>query len=222
MNPFFWARESIRRRGWVRTSRIASSAAWDILFDLRYHTKTARWVNASQLDTDSENKAMAGNYQATKADPFVHLLQELALPRESVFVDIGSGKGRVLLLAAMHGFRKVIGVEFSPRLCALARANIAGLARTSLLRCPIEVVEVDATKFAIGADHDIFYLYNPFTAPVLAQFLKNLARSIDEAPRPVWLIYNTPTHDTLIRESGLFPNRRCLDICGTEFVVHSR
>src|SRR3984957_17090364 len=41
------------------------------------------------------------------------------------FVDLGSGKGRALLLASDYPFREIIGVELSPELDQIARANIA-------------------------------------------------------------------------------------------------
>ena len=41
------------------------------------------------------------------------------------FVDLGSGKGRALLLASDYPFREVIGVELSPKLDRIARDNIA-------------------------------------------------------------------------------------------------
>jgi hypothetical protein len=41
-----------------------------------------------------------------------------------VFVDFGSGLGKVLLLASVYPFRSVIGVEFSPELHRLACENI--------------------------------------------------------------------------------------------------
>src|SRR5580698_4756503 len=41
------------------------------------------------------------------------------------FVDLGSGKGRALLLASDYPFREIIGVELSPELDRIARANIA-------------------------------------------------------------------------------------------------
>ena len=222
MNPFVWARDSIRRRGLLRTSQIAGSTAADFLFDLRYGTDTRRWVDAQELDTDSENKAHAVHYQATKARPFLKLLRSLGLPKDSVFVDFGSGKGRVLLLAAHHGFKRVVGVEFSPQLCALARSNIAAFSKVAPLGSPIEVIEADATRFEIGADLNVFYLYNPFDPPVLSKVLDNLRRSVESAPRKLWLIYNTPKHHELIRQSGLFGDGARHEIGGTDFTVYTR
>ena len=45
--------------------------------------------------------------------------------RRFSFVDVGSGKGRALLLASDYPFREIIGVELSPELDRVARANIA-------------------------------------------------------------------------------------------------
>ncbi len=221
MNPFVWARDSVRHRGLLRTSQIVSSTARDFLFDWRYGTDTRRWVEAEELDTNSENKSHAVHYQATKARPFLKLLRSLALPPESVFVDFGSGKGRVLLVAAHHGFKRVVGVEFSPQLCALARQNIATFSKVAVLGSPIEVVEADVTRFGITSDLNVFYLYNPFDPPVLSKVLANLRDSVKAAPRKLWLIYNTPKHHELIHQSGLFRDGSFHEIGGTEFRVYS-
>jgi predicted RNA methylase len=149
------------------------------------------------------------------------LLKGLGLPRESGFLDLGSGKGRALLLAAQHGFRRVVGVEFSPQLCRLARANIATFEKSTPLPSPIEIVEADAARYEIGSDLNVFYLYNPFEPPVLSKVLENLRRSVASAPRRIWLIYNNPRHHELIRQSGLFGGHSCHDIGGTDFNVYT-
>src|ERR1700760_2411871 len=47
------------------------------------------------------------------------------------FVDIGSGKGRALLLATDYPFRKIVGIELSPELDRIARANVARFAEVA-------------------------------------------------------------------------------------------
>jgi len=220
MNPFVWAHQSIKNRGILQTSRIAGSAARDFLFDWRYGTDTFGRVPVKDLQVDSENKTHAGTYQATKARPFLQLLRHLGVPNSSGFVDFGSGKGRVLLLAAMYGFRRIVGVEFSPELCASARENVATFANYTK-NSRIEVVEGDATRFEITSELNVFYFYNPFDAPVMFEVLGNISRSLATHPRRAWLIYNTPRHDELVRHTGLFQRREVLDFGGTEFAVHS-
>ncbi len=44
--------------------------------------------------------------------------------KESIFIDIGSGTGRVLFVSALKGFRYVIGVELSTSLCDINGQNV--------------------------------------------------------------------------------------------------
>jgi len=44
--------------------------------------------------------------------------------RDFTFVDLGSGKGRVLLMASHYPFKRIIGVEFIPELHQVAQENI--------------------------------------------------------------------------------------------------
>jgi predicted RNA methylase len=45
-------------------------------------------------------------------------------PREKSLIDVGSGKGRVMVAAAHYGFKNIIGVDFAKELCAAAERNI--------------------------------------------------------------------------------------------------
>jgi SAM-dependent methyltransferase len=46
------------------------------------------------------------------------------LPREGTFVDLGSGKGKALLIAGMLAYRRVVGVEIDSELAGEARRNV--------------------------------------------------------------------------------------------------
>jgi predicted RNA methylase len=215
-----WATSSIRRKGVVQTVKIGTSISLDLLFDLRYGTDTIRWVEKAALDTTSGNKQLSAPYQATKARPLLRLLDTLALPKDAVFVDIGSGKGRVLLIASAYGFRKVIGIEFSRSLCEIARSNVELFSKKVPLKSPIEVIEADATKYWFEPSERVFYMYNPFDAPVLAQVLANLRASLEINPRKIWLIYNTPMHHDAVIKSKVFLSHCYVESGGTEFRVY--
>ena len=108
----------------MRTVTIAAGIVEDPLFDWRFGTETSRVVYGNELEASLVNRRHAVSYQPTKARPFQDLLRRLDLPAGGTFVDVGSGKGRVLLLAARHPFKRVVGIEFSPSLCEQARRNI--------------------------------------------------------------------------------------------------
>jgi SAM-dependent methyltransferase len=219
MKALRWAVDTMRQRGALQAWRIARSTATDLLFDLRYGTDTMRWVEAPAITTASEQKRHAGRYQATKERPLLQLLDRLELPKECTFVDIGSGKGRVLLIASQRGFRCVRGIEFSGDLCRLARRNV-DIFSGRRQHAPIDVIEADATRYQFRADECVFFMYNPFDGRTLAKVLDSLRRSFDAAPRQVRLIYNVPDHHDIVVGSGLFDAHERHDIDGNLFIVY--
>ena len=79
-------------------------------------------------DIDPSIAAHAVHYEATSFGKFSRAMEILAPRYEGfTFVDLGSGKGRVLLLAALRPFRRVIGVEISASLHTRAQANVEAL-----------------------------------------------------------------------------------------------
>ena len=138
-------------------------------------------------------------------------LRRILRPREvrpgEVFLDLGSGKGRILLEAARYPFRRVIGVELSPELNAIARANIE--AHANRLRCrEIELVTCDVVDYQVPDDVTVAYVYNAFGAAVFEAALARLIESLDRRPRRLRLIYrNALEHDAVMR-TGRFRELR--------------
>jgi SAM-dependent methyltransferase len=173
------------------------------------------------LGANSEHDANAAvGYRASKARALRILIKRLKLPRDRTFVDLGSGKGRVLLLAAQLKFQKVVGVEFSPKLCAIAMANIAKFSRQLNISPKIDVIEADAAQYSITPDQCIFYAFNPFDGIVMGALLGSLRESLEYFPREVWFIYNTPLQAAIIERSGLFSSTENFEIGGAEFKVY--
>src|SRR5215470_7346670 len=65
-------------------------------------------------------------YQPTEPALFYEMLAQLDVNfSDYTFIDIGSGKGRTLLMASDYPFRRILGVELLPELDRTARENIA-------------------------------------------------------------------------------------------------
>jgi len=111
--------------------------------------------------------------------------------RRGVFLDCGSGKGRIVLAAACDAFRRVIGVEISPVLNRVAERNLES-ARPRLRCRNVEFVTVDAATYEFPDDVTCVFIYNPFRGAVLAAVIENLRRSLARAPRALSLIASTP------------------------------
>jgi SAM-dependent methyltransferase len=221
MNVLRWAVDSSREKGLLQTMKIACNVAMDLSFDWRYGTDTMRWVDRNALETRSDNRCHSAPYRATKVRPLLQLLNRLSVPRDVTFVDIGSGKGRVLLIASQYGFRKVVGIEFSGELCAIARQNVEAFSRKAKSHSSIEVIEADATTYQFHAGERVLFMYNPFDAFILAKVIENIRRSLVENPRRIWLIYNTPLHHAVIKSAALFQSDSFYEIGGNHFRVYS-
>ena len=97
----------------------------DYLFEVKTGANTVRWSEVNDLDVKSTHKVRGVRYQPTRIRPFKKLMSGQKFPGESVFVDLGCGKGRVLLMAVECGFKRVVGVEFAHELCEIAKRNVS-------------------------------------------------------------------------------------------------
>ena len=192
----------------------------DHWFDMRYGTDTCLPDNLTRLHIPSKNKNRAVPYAPTKAKHFRSIIETLSFPTDSVFVDIGSGKGKILLLASHYNFKKVRGIEFSPALCRIAKTNVSAYQHRARINTPIEIVESDAADYQIGADENVFFLFNPFDGDVLRQFLTNVGRSLEHNPRKIWLIYNNPIYRNVIEQHSRFAEVKTIVYANTESVVY--
>jgi len=194
----------IKRKGLNRTIQYAINRLVDPWFDMRYGLDTERGVELGDLDVKSDNKGRGEPYQPVRVRQFRKLMNALDFPSDSVFVDLGSGKGRALLLASEYGFKRVVGVEFSPELCQVARCNWSAYRKKSGIGVDVQIVEADVADYEIEDDENVFFLNNPFDGVVLDKVLKNIGRSVEKKHRQVWLIYNHPQHRDIIERQTLF------------------
>jgi hypothetical protein len=132
-------------------------------------------------------------YQPTEPALFREMLGQLNLDfREFTFIDIGSGKGRALLMAADFPFRRALGIELLPELHRIAQENINNYRSDSQQCRVVESACGDAREFIFPAEPMVLYLFNPLPVAGLLQLLANLRRSMQENPRPVYLLYHNP------------------------------
>lgn len=162
----------------------------DRSFDQAMGIDTHGVMALTSLKIDSPNQIHCHGYQPSPADDFEVVLGAVGVDfSKFVFIDIGAGKGRTLVMAAQHPFREVIGVEFSPELCEVAGQNIINF-RSPARRCPVvKTVCADATEYPLPPVASVIYMYNPFKEPVMVPFLRSLEASLAAHPRELYLIY---------------------------------
>jgi len=168
--------------------------------DRLHGVETARPLDLTTIGLADEHRV--------EYDPSAWRDLRRALPRaevsaDDVLLDLGSGKGRIVLQAAQYHFKRVIGVELSPQLNAIAAANVH--AAHKRLRCrSIELVTADALEYHIPDDVTVVYMYNPFRGPVFRAVIEELIASVDRAPRSIRLLYKAPREHELLMSTGRF------------------
>jgi len=167
-------------------------------FDTRFGVATDGDLAAS--DVTSPNRVYAAPYQPTHERVLAHLLRALPIdPAEYTFVDLGCGKGRALLMASELPFSRIVGIDFSPSLCRLARENLAQFREhhADRVRCErVEVVCNDVAQLEVPAGNVVFYLFNPFEPPVLKQALDRIGEAARRSPRELLIAYCHSKHGT--------------------------
>ncbi|QSQ22659.1 hypothetical protein JY651_47440 [Pyxidicoccus parkwayensis] len=109
-------------------------------------------------------------YMPCPVDAVLRMVEHAQVQPGDVFVDIGSGVGRVAALTHLLSGAAVIGLEIQPD---LVRASREMAKRLSLSR--LAVVEGDAARLAGDiTTGSVFFMYCPFSGERLEQVLDGL------------------------------------------------
>jgi SAM-dependent methyltransferase len=218
LRKLLWARQTYGLRGTARICRQQLGEIFsgltragrrrrqrEIEFDAERGIETRGTVSLFDLVIESPNRGSGLRHQPTPPELFRQIVGGLAIPfGEFVFVDLGSGKGRAVILAAEYPFKRVVGVEFSSELHAIARRNI-GSCNRKYVRCEqIEVVCQDVVHFDFPDEPLVLYLYNPFLPDIVKRVVERLERSLQASPRPVHVIYVNPRSIDVFKASRWF------------------
>lgn len=117
------------------------------------------------------------------------------------FLDIGCGKGRVLCVAAQHGFKQITGIDFSKQLCEDAITNLEKT-KGKYPALKYNVVTKDAMNYEIPSGVDCIFLFNPFDVVVMGAVVYNIMESAQEYPRDIIVVYANPLYADLFFEEG--------------------
>ena len=127
----------------------------------------------------------------------------LRLREDDVVIDLGSGPGRAVLVAATFRLRRVIGVERELNLHELARRNLMS-SRLPRQTARIELVCSDVLDYRLPDDVTVVFMYNPFRGTVFERTVAEILRSVDARPRRLRLVYVNPQEHAVLLATGRF------------------
>ena len=171
-------------------------------FDGQFGLDTEKIIELYELDLHTKGWQYGTRYQAVRPEHFRQIMESLKINYEGfVFFDLGSGKGRALLLASEYPFKRIIGVELSSQLHEIALENIARYQSPARKCAQIESVCMNAAAYQLPAEDSVVYLHNPFYEEVMVKVLENIRRSLQEHPRKIIIVYHVPVWDGLFTKA---------------------
>ncbi len=167
------------------------------------HRKLDFWglVETYEMDGPVEVREHATKYEASNPVFFKKMFNNLDWQyQESTYIDFGCGKGISLVYAYELGFKKVIGVEFSPMLAQTAITNMQKFSFQKGGKIDFEIANIDASQYEIPTNADCFYFYNPFDAFILEKVMNNILLSLETNPRKILIVYINAIHNEVIEK----------------------
>jgi SAM-dependent methyltransferase len=222
----FWFRDWVHHRGLWRTLKHFTGESYYLLLDYLPSRRRLRYGDIyydfdHNVDTTSSNvplrtrihEIFAGRqYQPSDPVAFHESVSELGIRYEDfTFIDLGSGKGRALLMACEYPFRHIVGVELLPELHVIAERNVEKFSSPAQRCRDFECVCADARDYVFPPEPLILYSFNPFPEHVLADVLRNVERSLREYPRQVFILYHSLTDETPFHFAASFKRLRSTD-----------
>ncbi|MGA7158011.1 MAG: class I SAM-dependent methyltransferase [Acidobacteriaceae bacterium] len=182
-------------------------------FDQLHHTDTSGLIPGPEIakGTSARPSELTAYYGV--APSILHGLLDIWLHRttphpieQTVFLDVGAGKGRAMLLASQFPFLRIEGIELNPDLALIARANISiwenDLQANAL--APLILHNADATTHPLPTGPTLAFLFHPFELPILRRFLRHVETSITNNPNPFDLFYVNAEHDSYLDRHPAF------------------
>ena len=176
-------------------------------FDSAYGVDTRPWSLAdSRIPAETMGEAI--HYEPAHTGVLHHVFRSLPFRHEDYhLVDLGSGKGRTLLVGSEYPFEAITGVELSERSAQIARDNLARTSHRAQTKCTaVEVHCENAVNFTVPQGNLLVTMYNPFFGQTFQQCVEHLHEAALAQPeRKVWLAYINPwLGESTLEQSGYF------------------
>ena len=214
-----WWAAVIAREGLATACRKFAAAVWEFAIDSTPQKKRSRYGDVD-YDWDHRVNTTSGGlpwrerllgtlyspYQPTDPDSFHFMIADWqrrtgANAAEFAFCDLGSGKGRTLLMASDYPFRRIIGVELLESLHTIAQENISNY-RSDAKKCfALEAVCADAIDYPLPEGPLLLYLFNPFPEAGLRQVLSNLDARTRQGGA-AYVLYHNPVLEPVLAASS--------------------
>jgi SAM-dependent methyltransferase len=120
---------TIKERIWFRIFYPVRNF-YDKIVDLYYGIQTNNIIELSSLGL---NEKIGVRVESTPYRHLYKIMRNFKINKEDVFLDLGSGLGRAMIVAGRYNFKRIIGVDVSNSVQNICKRNINRI--KSRLKC---------------------------------------------------------------------------------------
>jgi SAM-dependent methyltransferase len=190
----FTATADALKRGDLRTAyHVLTWGVRERYYEWWYGIESSAVVSVADLGTDPSTSELYEPTSYLTVNTVFSRIRPRSRSENAVLLDVGCGMGRVVLAAATYPYAKVIGIEISERLLALARQNVARSSRGR--QCAdIRLEQADASRYTVPDDVTAIFFYNPFRGETMRRFIESIRESLVRRNREVTIVFVNPWH----------------------------
>ena len=153
------------------------------------------WDKLLQIGTCGRDETNADEYHHPYEPTPYSVLERLAksgfFGGDDVVLDYGCGKGRVGFFLAYRAKSRTIGIEYDEHIYADALEN----RKSTISRVKPDFVLTRAEEYAVPADVNRCYFFNPFSVELLHKVMARIIESWYDDPREVFLFFYYPSDE---------------------------
>jgi hypothetical protein len=160
-------------------------------YDLRHDVETAQGEALAACGVAPEDIERGNSvYRATWGSLIRASLARLRIDHSRyTFIDYGSGKGKAMLMAADYPYQRIVGLEYSDRLHAIASANCQSFHRRAQKCHVLEPALVDVLNYEPPPGPIVCFMCNPFDEATLHAMFDRWRASFDAGEREIRILY---------------------------------
>ena len=175
------------------------------------------WDKLLQIRTVGRDDTSADEYHHPYEPTPYRVLERLAksgfFGEGDVVLDYGCGKGRVGFFLSYRTKAQIIGIEYDEHIYAGAMEN----RQTTISRIKPDFLLTRAEEYAVPAEVDRCYFFNPFSVEILHKVMARILGSWYEAPRDIFLFFYYPSDEFIaylmtVDELEFYDEIECADL----------
>jgi SAM-dependent methyltransferase len=175
---------------------------YEIRGEKKYHIHTTGEDELQSLKDIGIDISHASIYMPLNYFILERLMREIIKYDQSkTLLDLGCGKGRVMVVAAAFGFERISGIDISGEFCNEAAAATAAC-RQANPSVRFTIIHGDAQFYDIPEEICNIFLFNPFDALIMTGVVSNILQSQQRCPRIMRVLYANPQHKSVFLENG--------------------